>query len=270
MNKINIPDSVTFHTFVDELPLENPKMLESQTYMQYLKNAFSFFNTEEPTEEEQKNYLGDTKFKLRSIKSVIEDPQIANALYYETLMDYANYQGFDGLETEYKYLKENLEDSSKLAEIKKLHAVWEKISPGKKAPGFTYPTNTGDSISLSDYRGKLVYIDVWATWCAPCRQELPYLDTLYQEYKGSELVILSVSVDERRQQWIDFLEQDKPGWKQLHTGGWDCSICDDYHIQGIPRFILIDRDGTIITTSAPRPSSDDIRPLIDKHLKMEV
>ncbi|MGM0624802.1 MAG: redoxin family protein [Bacteroidota bacterium] len=270
INDTSLPDSVGFFAFLEEIPLENPEMLKIQEYMQYLKSAFAFFNENTPTEKEEKDYLGDIKFNLRSIDDVIEDDEVASALYYEMLMHYAEFQGFVGLDNEYAYMQKNLEDSAKLAEMERLHAFWDEIAPGKKAPGFAYPNPQGDSIALRDFEGKPIYIDVWATWCGPCQHEIPYLESLYQDYKNTDIEIVSISVDEKRKAWMNFIEEENPGWLQLHTGGWDCSLCADYHIAGIPRFLLIDRDGTIISTTAPLPSSDEIRPLFDKLLQDEI
>ena len=68
-------------------------------------------------------------------------------------------------------------------------------SVGKKAPDFTLKTNQGKNLRLNDFRGKVVMVNFWATWCAPCRKELPYLDALYKKYKKKGFVLLGVNVD---------------------------------------------------------------------------
>jgi thiol-disulfide isomerase/thioredoxin len=109
--------------------------------------------------------------------------------------------------------------------------------------------------SLSDYKGNLVYIDVWASWCGPCKYESPYFKALIQQFQNSDVVFIGVSVDSEKTQWLQMLDEEQVLGTQLYAGGWNTSICADYLIHSIPRFLLIDRDGNIISSNAPRPSA---------------
>ena len=122
----------------------------------------------------------------------------------------------------------------------------------------------GKQVSLSDFKGKVVLIDVWATWCAPCRGEIPYLKKLEEEMKGMDVVFLGVSVDEARnkQKWLDFIEQEKLGSIQVFASGWS-KITKDYKINGIPRFIVIDRKGNVVSFDAPRPSNPALKKMLE-------
>jgi thiol-disulfide isomerase/thioredoxin len=112
-------------------------------------------------------------------------------------------------------------------------------------------------VALEDMRGKYVYIDVWATWCGPCKTEIPYLKKLEEEMHDRNIVFVSVSVDDSREDWENMVRDKELGGIQLFGGaGWNSSITEDYNIRGIPRFILIDRDGMIIDATAPRPSGN--------------
>ena len=97
-----------------------------------------------------------------------------------------------------------------------------KTRAGGVAADFTYPDVNGKQVSLSDFKGKVVLIDVWATWCAPCRGEIPHLKKLEEEMKGMDVIFLGVSVDEARnkQKWVDFIEQEKLGGIQVFVFGW--------------------------------------------------
>ena len=137
--------------------------------------------------------------------------------------------------------------------------------PGEMAIGFTYPNKDSVEFSLADFSGKLVYVDVWATWCGPCKAEIPSLQKLEGEYHDKNITFLSVSVDEDRQAWVDMVINDQLGGVQLWADGWS-QITKDYAIFGIPRFMLFDQDGKVISTDAPRPSSAEIRPLIEEYI----
>lgn len=122
----------------------------------------------------------------------------------------------------------------------------------------------GKQVSLSDFKGKVVLIDVWATWCAPCRGEIPHLKKLEEEMKGMDVIFLGVSVDEARnkQKWLDFIEQEKLGGIQVFASGWS-KITKDYKINGIPRFIVIDRKGNVVSFDAPRPSNPALKKMLE-------
>ncbi len=136
---------------------------------------------------------------------------------------------------------------------------------GEAAIDFTYPDKDGNEISLSDFNGKLVYVDTWASWCGPCVAEIPALKQLEKDYHDKDIVFMSVSVDNKKDDWLRMMEEKQLDGIQLWADGWS-QITKDYAIFGIPRFMLFSADGKVISTDAPRPSSADIRDLIDKNL----
>tara|TARA_B100001059_G_C17691769_1_gene505341 strand:- start:492 stop:842 length:351 start_codon:yes stop_codon:yes gene_type:complete len=113
--------------------------------------------------------------------------------------------------------------------------------------------------------GRMVYVDVWATWCGPCKAEIPYLQTLEHDYSGKDVVFLSVSVDRVKEDWLEMVKEKELGGVQLWADGWS-QITMDYAIFGIPRFMLFSADGKVISNNAPRPSDPEIRVLFDAHL----
>ena len=153
----------------------------------------------------------------------------------------------------------------------RMNAVSAKLYQGKqgeKAADFTYPDRNGKMVSLSDFHGKVVVVDVWATWCGPCRKEVPYLVKLEKEMEGKDVVFIGVSVDEKKdyQKWLDVLDQEGLAGVQLFAGGW-AQIVKDYKIKGIPRFMVFDREGKVVTINAPRPSDPELKKLLLKLLK---
>ncbi|WP_394751011.1 TlpA family protein disulfide reductase [Spongiimicrobium salis] len=144
------------------------------------------------------------------------------------------------------------------------------LRKGDASPGFRYESIDGKIVSLSDLKGKYVYIDVWTTWCAPCIKQIPYLKELEEHYKGKNIVFVSISVDK---------EEVKPTWKQMvkekQLGGlqlfadksFDSAFMNAFAVNSIPRFIVIDPEGKIVNPVAPRPSFEKTKTLLNTLLQ---
>ncbi len=142
------------------------------------------------------------------------------------------------------------------------------LAPGAEAPKFSLPGFDGQTYSLDDFKGQLVYLDFWATWCGPCRREIPHLKRLKDEYKGKPIAFVAISVDDNKAAWEKMVKDDKLDGYQLHApNAWLEQATIDYQVAGIPTFVLIDANGKIIDYPAPRPSEDETTLLIDKYLK---
>jgi peroxiredoxin len=102
--------------------------------------------------------------------------------------------------------------STVLAQSKVNYKVIRNLEPMKEnspTPDFSLPTPDGKKISLKDFRGKIVFLNFWASWCVPCREEMPAMDRLYQEFKDKNFVVLAVAVKDRRQDAINFVKELK-------------------------------------------------------------
>ena len=136
---------------------------------------------------------------------------------------------------------------------------------GEPAIDFTYPDKDGNEFSLSSFNSSLVYVDVWATWCGPCKAEIPALKELEHDYHNNNITFLSVSVDTDKEAWLNMVAEKKLGGVQLWANGWS-AITKSYAINGIPRFMLFDANGNVISLDAPRPSTSEIRELLEANL----
>jgi thiol-disulfide isomerase/thioredoxin len=136
---------------------------------------------------------------------------------------------------------------------------------GAPSPIFVnYENYKGVTTSLDDFKGKYVYIDVWATWCGPCRQQIPFLNELEEKYHGKNIEFVSISTDspEQHETWKKMIAEKNMGGIQLFAGK-EQSFVRAYEISGIPRFILIDPAGNILDANAPRPSDQSLIALLD-------
>ena len=149
--------------------------------------------------------------------------------------------------------------------LEKIEAIANLPQIGEPAIDFTYPDKEGNEFSLSTFKGNLVYVDVWATWCGPCKAEIPALKTLEHDYHNNNITFLSVSVDTDKEAWVNMVADKQLGGTQLWANGWT-GITKSYAISGIPRFMLFDANGNVISLDAPRPSSEEIIELIEANL----
>ena len=122
---------------------------------------------------------------------------------------------------------------------------------------------------ISKHKGKLIIFDFWATWCAPCREEMPYFKKLIQKYPEDKVVFLSISVERETQVWQKFVMADnfKINNNYLMVDQAKSLFINQYEINSIPRYIVIDQKGKIIDTDCPKPSDLKLEELINKNLK---
>jgi len=156
-----------------------------------------------------------------------------------------------------------------MAEMRKVKEASAKMN-GTASPTFSYENHKGGKTSLADFKGKYVYIDNWATWCGPCRGEIPYLQTVEDKYKGKNIEFVSISVDVKKDhdKWKKFVDDKKLGGTQLIADNdWNSDFMRAYNINSIPRFILIGPDGKIIDADAKRPSDPALAVQLDELLK---
>ena len=121
---------------------------------------------------------------------------------------------------------------------------------GKSVQEIEMENPDGEIMKLSDYKGKIVLIDFWASWCGPCRKENPHVVKLYEKYHEEGFEVFSVSLDKTKDRWVKAIEQDNLSW-DAHVSdlkGWKNEAAQAYGVSSIPYTVLVDRDGNIINT----------------------
>jgi peroxiredoxin len=177
----------------------------------------------------------------------IQENNATNLLGLYFVINKVYYYDYDKL----KGTLEKVSDVAKKSEVyKNLQARLEKMDKvrvGSMAPDFTLPTPEGTMVSLSQFRGKVLVVDCWASWCGPCRAENPNMVALYNANKDKNFTILGVSLDRDKDKWLKAIADDKLTWNHVSDlKFWQSMICDLYVISAIPETILIDKDGKIV------------------------
>lgn len=177
-----------------------------------------------------------------------------------------NLKADESLEEAYNlYINAN-PNSENLPKITENYNLLKNLTLGNKSPTFDYENHKGGTTSLNDLKGKYVYVDVWATWCGPCKREIPYLKEVEMEYHDKNIAFVSISIDVKKDHdtWIKMVDdKDLAGVQLFADNDWKSKFVTDYGIKGIPRFILIDDEGNIVNSDAPRPSNSDLRDVLE-------
>jgi thiol-disulfide isomerase/thioredoxin len=271
-----------------------PKLVDND-FAFYALNFLYMPHAAQPSEDEMSNYYtefnpaeyltdqllnlpyGDRFMNILIFKKVnmVKRPtfeQIIEAIPLEVLRgqyvlnrmeSLSSYLDFEILNEKYnKYF--TLPEQKFRAEIVESKLVETKT--GVKAFNFNFSDIQGKNISLADLKGKIVLVDMWATWCGPCRAEEPYWEKLNEEFTGREIAFVGISVDKDKKVWENYVREKGSKGIQLHAGLND-PLSAAYKIAGIPRYILIDKQGNLITPDCPRPSDIKLKSLLEDWLK---
>jgi peroxiredoxin len=122
-----------------------------------------------------------------------------------------------------------------------------QVKIGEPAPEISLPGTNDSIVKLSSFRGKLVLVDFWASWCPPCRQANPGLARLFSQYHAKGFEILGVSIDSRKPDWLRAISRDRINYPQVNDrAGWASKAAERYGVDQIPTSFLIDKNGLII------------------------
>ncbi len=175
--------------------------------------------------------------KAQLYSEVFNEPDKALELYKQVKHDFPTVQ-IDG----------NTDEAiSGLEKVVAQWKIWQSLALGTKFPDFTAMDVTGKPLSLAEYKGKVVLIDFWATWCPPCQAELPNLLRTYSKYHAQGFEIIGVSLDDNQQKLLAFTRNLNMPWAQSCDGqGWTGSLVVKYGVYQLPSTSLLDGEGIII------------------------
>ena len=201
---------------------------------------------------------------LNKALSFFENDTLKGVYLADNLNQFRGYEAFVEVTDPNKHLL--LTSRTKAKYFQQLKSV-SGSAKNVRAYNFQYPDTKGKLVSLQSLKGKLVVVDLWATWCAPCKAEIPSLEKLQEEFKHEAVAFVSISIDglSGKQKWLDFVKEKSLGGVQLYTSG-EQDLMEFYNIGSIPRFLVIDQNGQLVSADAPRPSSPELKDLILKTL----
>lgn len=208
----------------------------------------------------------DAQVRREKLAVMAAHPSLAGAAYDLNFM--MNDLSLQELKEAFGKFTPEVQADELLASVRENIALRERIEPGQPATGFTLPQRDGTTLSLADYRGKVLVLDFWASWCAPCRASFPWMREFYKEYQSKGVEILGISIDAKRADWEKALDAEKLPWKQVLDERTDpyanSKVATIYHALAIPHFVVIDREGKI--AACRHMEQEEFKVLIDKLL----
>jgi thiol-disulfide isomerase/thioredoxin len=154
------------------------------------------------------------------------------------------------LDTIYRQLPERFKTNQYGQAVKKRLEYYERTKAGQAIQNFKVINAAGDSIGIADFKGKYLLVDLWASWCAPCREEIPLLKALYAQYKGDRFALLGVSIDIVRERWMKALEEEQLPWiNALDPRHFDAEIFRHFRANAVPFNLLLDPEGKVVAVN---------------------
>ncbi len=262
-------------------PLLSEAFLNDYENFDYLDD-YSFKNSTYYKSIVLSYFLNSEKFMLGEFKDLEDLSKSKSILIKEEVANQGKYyltSKIDNIDELYNLILDLSSKTETKNELTKIYENINKILPGNSSPEFiNYENFLGGNNSMSDYYGKYIYIDVWATWCGPCIREIPYFEEIQKIYENKNIHFISISIDDKKRpvynysKWLNYVKENNlSGIHLFADNAWNSDFIKAYNINSIPRYLLIDIDGKIISADAPRPSDNDLLEKINslKHINCD-
>ena len=252
------PDTAYYET-IRQLFVDDDNLVDIDEYRNFIIEAAHVLDEENRTVTKVRE---KTVAQMNYITDHFSSAKVNEALLHYLASSYVDVFGIDGIDEIKSLHSTYVKNPVLVADFAEKFDKWDRSKPGKISPDFNAVDLEGKEWTLADFRGKYVYIDMWATWCNPCKRELPYLKELEKKFEGAEIVFIGLSTDGDQSKWEKMVKEGAMPGVQLYLGPRS-AFQKAYNIDGIPRFILLDKDGRIINNNMSRPSSEDTAKVLE-------
>ena len=225
-----LPEFTKFAEILEKV-LETPEILEDTTFYREYKKGYDVWIA---------------RVKKEQLKIMAANPSVEMVAYELGYMK--DNMTLEQLEQVFGQFDVKVQQSKWGKAIRESIELRQRIEPGRLAPEFTLARRDSSLVSLADYRGKVVVLDFWASWCSPCRASFPWVREFYEEYREKGVEIIGVSIDENKTSWEKALDEERLPWPQVideiekgrsRVGGL-------YHVLAVPMFVVVDKEGKIV------------------------
>lgn len=247
-----------YFKFIDKLNINDSTLLHRFEFKTFLKAFIEYYASEKLKASKNENYspVDYTLAKMQTIVQKIKSPAIKNQWLFNVLDQHIKYYGYKNTEMLFKvYGLQNTNPWLK-NKLQEPFEKYQQLKSNKNVSGIEIITETGHVTTLGQFKDQYIYIDVWATWCLPCRKEAPYFKALKEKFSHKKIAFISISVDDKKTDWKEYLAA-----KNMHDNQYWVSnknlFFNEFMIKTIPHFILINPQGEIEQPIAPRPSEEN-------------
>ncbi len=250
-----------YYDAVRSLVAEREELADVDVYRNFLN-----FGVSTLLQEQNPQRLDPYARTIAAMKYMAENfsnEKVKQTMLRVLAMEYLGFSGVRNTKELRALVDTYITDPRMLKEVRDEFARLDPKAVGRPSPDFTAQDADGNSYSLGDFRGKYLLIDMWATWCGPCKAELPHLKALEKKFEGRNIAFLGLSVDKDRDAWEQMVRSGGLAGTQLLLGPGS-EFQQDYGIEGIPHFILLDKEGKIVNANMIRPSSEDAERILNQ------
>jgi thiol-disulfide isomerase/thioredoxin len=258
------------YAFVNQFDFGNKKHFSMSEYTSLIENHINniYYNEIARDEHKGKSVFEQTLILFDMIDSLVPDQTMQDYYKHNSTSEAVKWSSLEIAKNVAEHFVATAKSDEYRTIIERDLAKRMLLAPGQPAPEFTLTSIDGKEYSLSDFKGQIVYLDFWASWCGPCLREIPSLLKLKDAYKGKPIAFVAISIDDDKSAWEKMVNEKQLKGYQLHAEkAWQSDAAKHYQVYGVPTFVLIDGEGKIIEYPATRPSDPETVLTIDKHLK---
>ncbi|RNI23660.1 peroxiredoxin family protein [Rufibacter latericius] len=241
--------SANYYDFLKQVNLNFPGAIRNQAYLDFLNNYFQFRALQQqPNNLERDYYPVLYGLAKKELQGTARDMMLARILSQAFRFGYV--PDADAMYTDYQ---KEAKDANFLSFVHAQYKQFRRVGLGTQAPAFTLLSAKGDSVSLSDFKNKIVYLGFWRTHCGICTVDQQAYKYFAEQLASKNIVLLQVSVGEDLNTWKQNMAQKKLPGVHLYAPDLSAKILKDYDVKSFPAYFMISPDGILINTNARRP-----------------
>ncbi|MBC3539390.1 peroxiredoxin family protein [Rufibacter sediminis] len=241
--------SANYYDFLKQVNLNMPGALRNQAYLDFLNNYFQFRALQQQPSNMERDYY-PTLYGLakKELQGTARDMMLARILSQSFRFGYV-----PDADAMYQDFKKEAKDANFISFVNDQYKQFRRVGLGSTAPAFTLLSAKGDSVSLSDFKNKIVYLGFWRTHCGICTVDQQAYKYFAEQLAAKDIVLLQVTVGEDLNTWKQNIAQKKLPGIHLYAPDLSAQILKDYDVKSFPAYFMISPDGILINTNARRP-----------------